>query len=74
MQNLLNVASWDRIARVVLGIALMIVGFTGIVPGVWGIVVGLVGLIPLLTGLVGFCPLYFVFKFRTLKKTLTRSN
>ncbi|MBI3241852.1 MAG: DUF2892 domain-containing protein [Chloroflexi bacterium] len=71
MQNLLNTASWDRIVRVMLGIAMMIVGFTGIVPGVWGTVVGVVGLVPLITGLVGFCPLYFVFKFRTLKKHLT---
>ena len=74
MQNLLNVASWDRIVRVALGIAMMIVGFTGLIPGTWGIVVGVVGLVPLLTGLVGFCPLYFVFKFRTLKKNLTSAK
>lgn len=72
MNNLLNVASWDRIARVVIGIALIVVGFSGLVPGLWGIALGVVGLIPLITGIVGFCPLYFVFKFRTLKKALTR--
>jgi hypothetical protein len=70
MKDLLNVASWDRIARVVIGIALMIAGFGGAVPGLWGVALGLVGLIPLVTGIVGFCPLYFVFKFRTLKRAV----
>ncbi len=72
MSNLLNVASWDRIARVIIGLALIAAGFSGLVPGVWGTVVGVVGFIPLITGLIGFCPLYFVFKFRTLKKALTK--
>jgi DUF2892 family protein len=72
MKDLLNVASWDRIVRVLLGVVLMVVGFGGVVPGLWGMALGLVGLIPLITGFVGFCPLYFVFKFRTLKKALTR--
>ena len=72
MKNLINAASWDRIVRVLLGLALMVVGFRGVVPGLWGIAIGLIGLIPLITGIVGFCPLYFVFKIRTLKRALMR--
>jgi len=52
-----NEASWDRIARVVLGIALIGIGFLA-VGGGWGWVVAAIGLIPLVTGLVGWCPLY----------------
>lgn len=59
-----NEAPWDRIARVVVGVALLIVGFT-VVGGTIGTVVGLVGLIPLLTGLVGWCPLYALAHVRT---------
>lgn len=59
-----NEASWDRIARVILGIVLLIVGF-GVMSGTGGVIVGLIGLVPLLTGLSGFCPLYRLAGFRT---------
>lgn len=65
MKRLINEASWDRIVRVFLGLALLYVGFGGVVTGMLGIVIGVVGLIPLLTGLIGFCPLYTLFKFHT---------
>ena len=68
MKNLLNVASWDRITRALIGLVLMYVGFSGVVTGLWGTAIGLIGLIPLVTGLIGFCPLYFVFKVNTLWK------
>ena len=57
----LNEANWDRIARVVLGLAGLGLAFTGV--SAWG----WVGLIPLATGIVGWCPLYSVFKFKTTK-------
>jgi hypothetical protein len=59
-----NEASWDRIARIALGIVLLIVGF-GVMGGTAGVVVGIVGFVPLLTGLIGWCPLYSIFGFRT---------
>lgn len=62
-----NVAGWDRAARVVLGILLLGLGWGGILTGGWGPAFKIVGFIPLLTGLVGWCPLYSLFKFRTAK-------
>ncbi len=59
-----NEAGWDRILRVVLGVALIIVGFA-VVDGTLGTVLGVVGFIPLVTGLVGWCPLYSIFRVRT---------
>ena len=61
-----NEASWDRIVRVVLGLALIVAGFTWAQGGVATALV-VVGLIPLLTGAVGFCPLYKLFGVATAK-------
>ena len=60
-----NEASWDRIARVVLGIVLLYLGLGGMVSGSLGIVLDILGAVLLLTGLAGFCPLYALFKFGT---------
>jgi hypothetical protein len=59
-----NVGSIDRIIRVVLGLALIVIGFV-VLGGTAGTIVGVIGFVPLLTGLVGWCPLYFLFKFST---------
>jgi hypothetical protein len=66
-----NVGSVDRIARIVLGLALILVGFLAL-GGTLGIIVGVVGFIPLLTGLVGWCPLYLPFHIHT-NKTVSRA-
>lgn len=65
-----NEAGWDRVVRVVLGVALLVVGF-GVIDSTVGVVVGIAGFVPLLTGLVGWCPLYSVVGFRT---NTTRSD
>ena len=61
---MVNEAGWDRLVRVVLGVALLVVGF-GIMDGAAGVIVGIVALVPLLTGLSGWCPLYSVLGLRT---------
>ena len=48
-----NEASWDRKARMVLGVGLLALAFVG-PHTLWG----LLGLVPLATGAVGLCPLY----------------
>jgi fatty acid desaturase len=62
-----NEAGWDRIVRVVLGIALLYLGWAGVVTGGWGTFLKVIGFVPLLTGLVGYCPLYALLKVRTSK-------
>jgi hypothetical protein len=62
-----NEASWDRIARVILGIVLIYLGFSSVISGGLGVVVGIIGFVPLITGIVGWCPLYSVFKTGTKK-------
>jgi hypothetical protein len=62
-----NVANWDRIARVVLGIILLVLGWGGIVTGGWGVFLKIIGFVPLLTGLLGYCPIYSLLKFGTKK-------
>lgn len=52
-----NEATWDRAARVVLGLALIVAGVWWL-SGTWGWVAIALGLILLVTGIVGFCPLY----------------
>jgi hypothetical protein len=63
----LNEANWDRIARVMLGLVLLFLGWGGVVTGGLGVFLKIAGFVPLLTGLVGFCPIYSLLKFRTLK-------
>lgn len=56
----LNMATWDRALRVVIGVALIALVFFGPkTPWGW------VGVVPLLTGLSGRCPAYALFGFRT---------
>jgi len=69
----INEASWDRIARVIVGGVLIALGL-GVVDGGLGIFLAVFGLIPLLTGLVGWCPLYSVFGFRTNRQQRSEST
>lgn len=60
-----NEASWDRIARVALGIVILYLGWAGVVTGGWGVFLKVFGFVPLATGLLGWCPLYALFRVRT---------
>lgn len=55
-----NEATFDRVVRVIVGLAILSLTFVG-PQSLWG----LIGLIPLVTGLFGFCPLYKIFGFST---------
>jgi len=63
--SFMNEASWDRIARVALGVAMLVLGWGGIVDGTLGTVLKIVGFVPLVTGIAGWCPIYAVLRFRT---------
>ena len=55
-----NEGSFDRLARVVLGLVLLALVFVGPKTPL-----GWIGLIPLLTGIFGFCPLYRIIGVNT---------
>jgi len=64
----LNESNVERIIRVVVGIILLYLGFGGALGGALAIVADVLGVVMLLTGAVGFCPLYRLFNFSTLKQ------
>ena len=56
----INVGSWDRVLRVVVGLGLIGLAATGTV-GLWG----WIGVVPVATGLFGFCPAYTLLGIKT---------
>ncbi|MEZ5000539.1 MAG: DUF2892 domain-containing protein [Bacteroidales bacterium] len=57
-----NIGKYDRVIRIVLGLAIIALGFY------FKTFLGLIGLIPLVTALFGFCPLYSPFGLSTKEK------
>lgn len=59
-----NVGGFDKIARIVIGAALILGALLGYGVWMW------IGVVPLLTGLMGSCPLYSIVGLNTcpLKK------
>ena len=55
-----NVGMFDRLARIVLGVALIAFALGYIAPGTSWAWVGWIGVVPLLTAALGTCPLYSV--------------
>ncbi|MEI8276303.1 MAG: DUF2892 domain-containing protein [Hyphomicrobiales bacterium] len=55
-----NVGTIDRIARVIIGIALIAFALGFIAPGTSWAWVGWIGVVPLLTAALGNCPAYSV--------------
>ena len=51
----INLGSVDRLARALIGLALIVAALTGVI-GAWG----WIGIVPLGTALFAFCPLYAV--------------
>ena len=63
----LNESNVDRIIRAVAGVVLLALGF-GILGGALAIVADVLGVVFLATAAIGFCPLYALVNFSTLKK------
>ncbi len=55
-----HVGTLDRLARIVVGIALIAFALGSIAPGTSWAWVGWIGVVPLLTAVFGTCPLYSV--------------
>jgi len=57
-----NVGGFDKIARIIVGIALIAFALYT------NQFIAYIGIIPLITGLIGFCPLYTLFGYSSVKK------
>ncbi len=62
-----NVGTLDRIARIVVGLALIGLTLAGVI-GVWG----WIGVVPLATGIFRFCPAYPLLGINTCGKCKSR--
>ena len=60
-----NMASWDRIARLVVAVALILLSAFVLRWNALGILLTVIGVVFILTSLIGWCPLYTVLGFRT---------
>jgi Na+(H+)/acetate symporter ActP len=64
-----NMGLIDRTVRTILAIVIAILYFTNQITGAAAIILGLFAVIFLVTSFMSFCPLYFPFKFSTMKKS-----
>lgn len=62
-----NLSTLDRVIRVVIAALFAYLYLAGLVTGALGIVLLVLGAVFVLTAVVGFCPLYAMFNFSTLK-------
>lgn len=60
-----NLASWDRILRVVTGVLMLIAALTGMVEGMLRVGLLLFAWIPLVTGGFGWDPIYALLRIGT---------
>ncbi len=56
-----NVGGIDKISRIITGTSLMLFAFYTSEP------IAYAGIIPLITGIIGFCPLYPLFRYSSVK-------
>jgi membrane-associated protease RseP (regulator of RpoE activity) len=61
----LNVGTFDRAARIVIGLALIAFALGYLAPGTGWNWVGWIGVVPILTALFGICPAYSLFGMST---------
>ena len=61
----MNVGMIDRIARIIVGIALIAFALGYIAPGTSWAWVGWIGVVPILTAIFGTCPAYSLFGMST---------
>jgi hypothetical protein len=62
-----NLSKLDRTIRVVVAALLAYLYFAGIVTGALGIVFVVLGAVLVVTAIAGYCPLYALFKFSTIR-------
>jgi hypothetical protein len=68
LKELSNLATWERVLRVVAGVAMLLLGWSDLVDGVWAIALVVFAWVPLLTGLIGWCPFYAILDISSLRR------
>lgn len=63
-----NMGTTERVIRLIIAALFLVLYATGVVSGTLGIILLVLAFIMALTSLLSFCPLYYLFKFSTLKK------
>lgn len=61
----INMGSFDQLARLIVGAALIAFALGYIAPGTGWNLVGWIGVVPILTALFGTCPAYSLFGWST---------
>ena len=62
-----NLGNIDRVLRVAYAVIVAILFFTKAISGLTGIILLIVGIVLALTSLVSFCPIYWIFGWKTCK-------
>jgi len=63
-----NLGNIDRVLRVAYAVIVAILFFTNVISGLTGIILLIIGIVLALTSLVSFCPIYWVFGWKSTKK------
>lgn len=68
IKEISNLAAWDRVLRIVVGLGMLFLGWSDLVDGLGAIALVVFAWVPLLTGLVGWCPLYAIVGISSLRR------
>jgi hypothetical protein len=68
LKDFSNLAGWDRVLRIVLGVAMLYLGWSDLVNGLGAIALVIFAWVPLLTGALGWCPVYSMLGLSTLRR------
>ena len=63
-----NQAVWDRVLRILIGIAMLIVGSLGLFEEPWNLALIIFAFYPFITGASGWCPIYVLLEHRTNRR------
>lgn len=63
-----NMHTFDRLARILVGVVVAVLFYLDIISGTTAIVLGVIAIVFVLTSLINFCPLYAVFGISTKPK------
>jgi hypothetical protein len=63
-----NIARWDRILRILIGIAMIAVAMSGAVEGILRVGLLLFSWVPLATGALGWDPIYALLRIGSLRE------